>query len=120
MNLIKIGNSSWNDLKIFCLGIFSDVLRSCRRDAGGYTKDECKESVVSPGEKRCFCKTDRCNGADMDRHVRELQSGGGSDNTGSGGSDNTGTTRPTGSAVTWKMSGHFVVWLMLVKSIFIV
>ena len=55
----------------------------------------------------------------MDRHVRDLQSGEGSDNTDTGGGYNTGTKRPTSSAVSWRLSGSLLVGLMLVKKCFI-
>ena len=83
----------------------SDVLRSCRHDEGGFTgtDTECKPSIG--GGHRCFCKTDKCNGASMDSHYLDVERGVG---------DDTGTT-PGSSAVSWGFSGMALVGLILVK-----
>ena len=57
--------------------------------------------------------TDKCNGAAMDSYVRDLQRAGGGGGDGDG--YNKGTTRPTSSAVSWRLSGPVVVGLMLIK-----
>ena len=91
-------------------------MRGCRPDEESYETERgskyCKPMLG--GGTRCFCKTEYCNGADLDKHLREFESGGGDQ----GGGDQTGTT-PTSSAVAWRLSGVALsVGLILVKTIF--
>ena len=100
-----------SDLILHVSDSFADTIRSCRTEKSGYytedPTDRCKKTSL-PGEYRCWCFSDWCNGKEQDVRFNEYlaqQSGGG---TGSG-----TTKKPSSVAVSLRTSGQTVLGFMI-------